>query len=82
MMLMLILPMRLKAQYRTTVTSQPTISFDITDIAQFDERVFFLYNLMTDGRFDIINSEREGVFFSFALQIRIVLPETTGRMDI
>ncbi|MBQ8959005.1 MAG: PKD domain-containing protein [Bacteroidales bacterium] len=62
MMLMLILPTRLNAQYQTTMENQPTISFDMTNIALFDERVFFLYNLMSDGRFDLITGERDGVF--------------------
>ena len=41
---------------------EATISFDITTIDKFDERVFFLYNLITDGRFDVITSERDGIF--------------------
>ena len=58
---LLAMPMRQWAQSQATNPS-PTINFDITDIANFDERVFFLYNLTTDGRFDVINSELDGIF--------------------
>ena len=37
-------------------------SFDITDIANFDERVYFLYNLNNDSRFNVINGEANGQF--------------------
>ena len=50
------------AQPNRTTVNEPTISFDITNIANFDERVFFLYNLMTDGRFDVIHGEQDGFF--------------------
>ena len=36
--------------------------FDITNIANFDERVYFLYNLLNDGQFDVIASEESGKF--------------------
>ena len=58
----LLMPVTSKAQPIQTTANEPTISFDITDIANFDERVFFLYNLTTDGRFDVINSEQDGIF--------------------
>ena len=51
-----------KAQVLMDNYSQPTIEFNITDIAQFDERVFFIYNLVNDSRFDVKNSEKDGVF--------------------
>lgn len=41
---------------------QATIDFDITEINVFDERVYFMYNLLNDGRFDVVNSENDGVF--------------------
>ena len=59
-MLLLMMPVRHFAQNLTA--TQPTVEFNITDIANFDERVFFLYNLMNDNRFDVITSERDGVF--------------------
>ena len=51
-----------KAQTPKAIYNQPTIEFDITDIAQFDERVFFVYNLVNDCRFDVKTSEQDGVF--------------------
>ena len=59
---LLLLTGKANAQPIQTLGNEPTISFDITDIANFDERVFFLYNLTTDGRFDVIPSEHDGVF--------------------
>ena len=41
---------------------EATIEFDITEISVFDERVFFLYNLLNDSRFSVITSEEDGVF--------------------
>ena len=38
------------------------IEFDITQIASFDERIIFLHELLNDGRFDVINSENDGIF--------------------
>ena len=57
-----LLPMKSFAQPTRITNNDPILLFDITDIANFDERVFFLYNLTTDGRFDVINSEQDGVF--------------------
>ena len=37
-------------------------AFNITDVANFDERVYVLYNLYNDVRFDIINGEADGMF--------------------
>ena len=39
-----------------------TYAFNITDIANYDERVYFLHNLMNDGRFNVINGEADGMF--------------------
>ena len=55
-------PMRHYAQQPQFSNSQPTISVDITDIDIFDERVFFLYRLANDSRFDVVLSEQDGVF--------------------
>ena len=59
---LVLLPMKSFAQPTRIASNNPTILFDITNIANFDERVFFLYNLTTDGRFVVINSEQDGVF--------------------
>jgi len=61
-MLMALMPIKVFAQPTKVAGNETTISFDITSIANFDERVFFLYNLVTDGRFDVITSERDGFF--------------------
>ena len=61
-LLLALLPLKSMAQPNRTTVNEPTISFDITNIANFDERVFFLYNLMTDGRFDVIHGEQDGFF--------------------
>ncbi|MCQ2302434.1 MAG: choice-of-anchor J domain-containing protein, partial [Bacteroidales bacterium] len=50
-----------------------TYAFNITDIANFDERVFFLHNLMNDGRFNVINGEAAGMF---------VISATDDNMDL
>ena len=39
-----------------------TYAFNITDIANFDERVIFLHNLSNDVRFDVVNGEANGMF--------------------
>ena len=59
---MLLMPTKPFAQPMQTLGNEPTISFDITEIAVFDERIFFLYNLTTDGRFEVITSENDGIF--------------------
>ena len=61
-LLLLAMPLRQLAQQPQYVLSQPTIEFDITNIANFDERIFFLYSLTQDSRFDVIASEKDGVF--------------------
>ena len=60
--MLLTLPMRYFAQNSRTVYNQETIEFDITDIDLFDERVFFIYNLVNDSRFDVKASEEDGIF--------------------
>ena len=62
MMFMMIIPMKSFAQPTRIADNELTISFDITTIANFDERIFFLYNLTTDGRFEVITSENDGIF--------------------
>ena len=61
-MLMAFLPIKAFTQPTRVTDNETTLSFDITSIANFDERVYFLYNLVTDGRFDVITSERDGFF--------------------
>ena len=61
-MMLLVMPLKQWAQQPQANNNPATIRFDITDIARFDERVFFIYNLMTDGRFDVINDEQDGIF--------------------
>ena len=61
-LLLTVAPMRHYAQQPQFSNSQPTISVDITNIDIFDERVFFLYNLSNDSRFDVVTSEEDGVF--------------------
>ena len=60
--MLLALPMQYFAQNSRTVYNQETIEFDITDIDLFDERVFFIYNLVNDSRFDVKTSEEDGIF--------------------
>ncbi len=60
--MLLTLPMRYFAQNSRTVYNQETIEFDITDIDLFDERVFFIYDLVNDSRFDVKASEEDGIF--------------------
>lgn len=60
-LLTIIFPLKTFAQLNS-VSDNPSISFDITEIANFDERIFFLHNLMEDSRFDIIAGEDDGIF--------------------
>ena len=60
--LMMLMPIKSFTQPARIAGNETTISFDITSIDIFDERVFFLYNLVTDGRFEVITSEQDGVF--------------------
>ena len=59
---LLALPMKEFGQAPKFGHDSSTIDFDITEIALFDERVFFIYHLIHDGRFNVVNSENEGVF--------------------
>ena len=59
---LLTFPMKSWAQQPQFSNSQTVIEFDITEIAVFDERIFFMYNLLNDSRFNVINSEDDGVF--------------------
>ena len=61
-LLLMVSVMNIKAQAPRQAYSQPTIEFNINDIALFDERIFFIYNLVNDGRFDVKASEEDGVF--------------------
>ena len=42
--------------------SNGTYALNITDIANYDERVYFLYSLNSDARFDVVNGEAAGMF--------------------
>ncbi len=53
-------------------------AFNITDIANFDERVFFLHNLMNDGRFNVINGEAAGMFVISANEDNMDLEEAVN----
>ena len=61
-LLLAFLPAKSFAQPTGIASNETTISFDITNIANFDERVFFLYNLSNDERFEVVNSEQDGIF--------------------
>lgn len=61
-LLLMALPMKHFGQQPRIAQNETTIDFDITDIDRFEERVVFLYNLVNDSRFDVVNSERDGVF--------------------
>lgn len=45
------------------------IELDITKISLFEERIFFIYNLLNDERFDLIHSEEEGQFLVSASEM-------------
>lgn len=60
--MLLFVPMKHQAQLPQFNNNPATIEFNITDIAVFDERIFFMHNLLNDNRFDVINSERDGIF--------------------
>ena len=42
--------------------NESTLEFNIADIANYDARVYFLYNLVNDSRFTVINGEENGTF--------------------
>lgn len=60
--MLIMLPMKYYGQAPQLASQQTTIDFDITDISLFDERVFFMYNLVNDCRFNVVNGESDGVF--------------------
>ncbi len=74
-MMLLVLPMRQFGQQPQSGHNPPTIDFDITNISLFDERVFFLHNVMNDSRFEVINGEGDGVFV-------ITASEAFGGIDL
>ena len=61
-LMLLLTPMNHYGQQPIAASNQQTIAFDITEIANFDERLFFLYNLTADSRFNVITGENDGVF--------------------
>lgn len=60
-MTLLALSTRIFAQRPTAAYIQETLEFNITDISLFDERIFFIHDLLNDGRFEIKASEEDGV---------------------
>lgn len=60
--ILLVIQVRMFAQETQVNNIGHSIEFDITDISIFDERVFFMYNLVNDNRFDIEVSDRDGIF--------------------
>lgn len=60
--LLMVMPTRQFGQVIQAPNDETTISFDITDISLFDERIFFTYSLLNDGRFNVVPSERDGIF--------------------
>lgn len=60
--LLMAMPMKHFGQQPQLIHNESTIDFDITEIANFDERIFFLYNLANDSRFNLVNSEQDGIF--------------------
>jgi PKD repeat protein len=59
---LLAMPMKQYGQQPRYAQNESTIDFDITEIDLFEERIVFLYNLINDSRFDVVNSEQDGVF--------------------
>ena len=60
--LLLVIPLKHWGQEPRITDNKNSIEFHITDISVFDERVFFLYNLVNDSRFDVITGEEDGSF--------------------
>ena len=59
---LLAIPAKYHGQVHPFTQRQSTIDFDITEISVFDERIIFMYNLINDDRFNVVNSENDGVF--------------------
>ena len=59
--MLMVQPMKSWAQV-SQLSNASTIKFDITNIANFDERIFFMHSLLNDARFNVINSEEDGIF--------------------
>ena len=59
---LLAIPLRQFCQTPQFTPHPSTITFDITEISPFDERIIFMYNLVNDERFNVANSEDDGVF--------------------
>ena len=45
-----------------TMVNESMLEFNIADVANFDGRVYFLYNLVNDSRFTVVNGEENGEF--------------------
>lgn len=61
-LVLLAIPNTYQGQEPKFIHNESTIDFNITDINLFDERIFFVYNLVNDGRFNVVNGEEDGVF--------------------
>ena len=64
--LMILLPLRHFAQNHPSNNAQTSIEFDITNISIFEERFFFIHNLLNDIRFDVTIGEKDGYFIIHA----------------
>ena len=53
-------------------------AFNITDIDNFDERVYFLYKLVNDNRFSVIQGEAAGMFIISANSASLDLEEAVN----
>ena len=80
-MFLVLLPIKPFAQPTRITNIEPMVLFDITDISNFDERVYFLYNLTTDGRFDVTTSEQDGIFVVSATEALDDMNLTTAFND-
>ncbi|MBQ1583617.1 MAG: hypothetical protein II078_01000, partial [Muribaculaceae bacterium] len=45
-----------------TMVNESMLEFNIADVANFDGRVYFLYSLVNDSRFTVVNGEENGEF--------------------
>ena len=59
---LLVIPAKQYGQRPNLAHNETSIDFDITELDLFDQRIVFLYNLVNDDRFDVVNSERDGIF--------------------
>ena len=60
--LLIIIPLRYFSQQPLQYTDQRSVDFDITTIANFNERILFVYELLNDCRFQVSHNEDNGIF--------------------